>query len=337
MINLVPFANSDKHFEIYNGKGLKGYDAFEEYLNIYYENVGKYVGYVQYDDYPLRVVGYGETKNGEREHREIIQYYLRTHQFTSEWAKEKGIDRAMAVQSYGDREVKKADGTFVDTGRRGCTKEDILWQMNISAAFGVKDFSYYTYFPIINTAGGADNNGEEYIVDRDGKPTKSYEGVKQANGELLVKGKALMNFEYEDMKIFTAYDVNNSANLNDCYFFAGCGKENCPECVCENGTLKYVESAVVGFGKGAVLITELVDEQTGYRGYYVVNITDPTVTQKDVDLTNYCGDVTIKISDLFNSVQIYKGTEVTNQPLVNGQVTINLGVGDGAFIIPFNA
>ncbi len=322
MINLLPYAMSDAHFKLYNGIGLTGYNAYEYYLNTYYENVGKYVGYVQYDDYPLRVKGYAGN-------REIIQYYIRTHQFTSDWAREKGIERAMAVQSYGDRAVTNSNGVIVDTGRRGCSPEDILWQMNISAAFGVKDFTYYTYFPIINTADNVDDNGGEFIVDRDGNKTKSYAGVQQANAELLVKGKALMNFEYQDMKIFTAYSTANGANKDDCYFFAGCGNADCTECACINGTLKYVDGATVNFGRGAILITELVDETTGYRGYYVVNITDPT------DMIS--GSVTIDISDLFNSVQIYKGTEVITQALVNGQITIDLGVGDGALIIPYNA
>ena len=323
MANLVPYAHSVGHWELFNGEGLTGYAAYEAYLEAYYENVGQYLGYVQYDDYPLRVEGYKSAANNtEMYYEEIIQYYLRTHQFTSEWAREKGIYRAMAVQSYGDTD-KDENGNPVNypVGKRGCSEEDILWQMNLSAAFGVKDFTYYTYFPIINTWKDVDRGGDEYIVNRYGEKNPAYDGVQQVNGELLDKGKALMNFEYEDLHYFT------NGNPDD-YFFAGCGGTACTECALVQGDLRFVTGATLAFD-GALLITELVDEQNGVYGYYIVNMTDP--------LDNCSGNVTVSISELFNSVQIYHGELITNQALTNGQLTINLGVGDGAFIIPYNA
>jgi hypothetical protein len=297
MENLLPYAHTAGHWRLYNGIGLKGYAAYEYYLDTYYENVGKYLGYVQYDDYPV---------SGS-----LIAYYIRSHQFTSEWAREKGIDRAMAVQSYGDAGP---------AGKQACSPEDIMWQMNLSAAFGCKDFAYYTYFPIINTAEGVDNEGEEYVVNRYGVPTDTYEGVQRVNGELLIKGKALMNFEYEDLHYYT------NGTYQD-YFFAGCGKATCQECAVVQGTLRYVTGATVAFD-GAVIITELVDEESGYYGYYIVNMTEPR------DLKG--GNVTVSISELFDSVQVYHGMNVTNRTLTDGQLTLNLGAGDGAFIIPYN-
>ncbi len=298
MENLFPYAHTAGHWSLYNGIGLTSYDAYIYYLDTYYENVGKYLGYVQYDDYPV---------SGS-----LIPYYIRSHQVTSEWAREKGIDRAIAMQSYGD----KGPG-----GKHACSPEDILWQGNISAAFGCKDFTYYTYFPIINTAEGVDGNGEEYVVDRFGNPTKTYPGVQQLNAELALKGKALMNFEYQDLHYYTNGTYQN-------YFFEGCGSAKCQDCAVVQGDLKFVNGAVLAFD-GAVLITELVDEEGGYYGYYVVNITEPR------DLKG--GEVTIEISDLFNSVQVYHGTRVTNKALVDGKLTLNLGAGDGALIIPYNA
>ncbi len=297
MENLFPYAHSAGHWSLYNGIGLTSYDAYIYYLDAYYENVGKYLGYVQYDDYPV---------SGS-----LIPYYIRSHQVTSEWAREKGINRAIAMQSYGDK------GT---SGKQACSPEDILWQGNISAAFGCKDFTYYTYFPIINVAEGVDGNGEEFVVDRYGNPTKTYPGVQQLNAELALKGKALLNFQYEDLHYYTNGTYTN-------YFFEGCTSAKCQDCAVVQGELKFVNGAVLAFD-GAVLITELVDEENGYYGYYIVNITEPRELKG--------GEVTIEISDLFNSAQVYHGTSVKTKSLVDGKLTLNLGAGDGAFIIPYN-
>ena len=118
-----------------------------------------------------------------------------------------------------------------------------------------------------------------------------------------------MNFEYQDLHYYTNGTYKN-------YFFEGCGSAKCQDCAVVQGDLKFVNGAVVAFD-GAVLITELIDEENGYYGYYIVNITEPR------DLKG--GEVTIDISELFNSVQVYHGTRVTNKSLVDGKLTLNLG------------
>ena len=55
MINILPYADgSNSHEVMYCGSTeFSPEEAYQKYLEHYYENVGQYSGYVQYDDYPI--------------------------------------------------------------------------------------------------------------------------------------------------------------------------------------------------------------------------------------------------------------------------------------------
>ena len=77
---------------------------------------------------------------------------------------------------------------------------------------------------------------------------------------------------------------------------------------------------------GMVLITELYDAERNQYGYYVVNGTNPGYTSEVV--------VTLDFGSMQNA-QIYQNSTISNVKAVEGKVTLNLGTGRGAFVMPY--
>jgi len=333
MVNLLPYARTNNAYgkldapvennyvNWYSPAGGDEYADYEIYINKYIEEVGQYIGYVQYDDYPFA------EENHSGPYHNTIRYYLRTHQITSELASAAGIERGMAVQSYGN------SGT--NGWKRGPSAIDMAWQVNVSLAFGCSDISYYEYAPAPN-GGIPDNFGEEFIVQRDGTPNEErFNAVKDLNAQALYMSKALASFDYVDLRYYMSDAVAADPTQN--YFFDDCkGALDCPVegCGLVQGTVQYVDGVTMNFD-GAILVTELVDDKgtedtsDDVKGYYVVNITDP--------LKERGGNVTVDFNS-YKYVQVWSGTSYTNEYLgENGEFTISLGAGQGVFMIPYKA
>ena len=156
--------------------------------------------------------------------------------------------------------------------------------------------------------------GEDNIVDRFGNPNPLYYTVQAINEEISFLGKAMSSFDYVDLKYF----VSGSPDMN----VVGVSQAY----VTKQGVLSKVTGVDIDFEKDAViLITEFVDEQTNQIGYYVANITDPT----DAAI----GEVTITFDDA-DLAQVWQNG--TNEiKVAKGSVTLNLGVGRGAFVVPY--
>jgi hypothetical protein len=206
-----------------------------------------------------------------------------------------------------------------DTGHRALDENDIEWQVNLGLAFGVKDHSYYTYYPVLNSGSTIPN--EDYtIVDRNGDPNDMYYWVKGLNEDMAVFAKAMAHFEYRDMQYYTKGTVDSSMQdaLN---IVENVGKF-------DDGLANVAISA-----NGLALVSELYDEEQGWFGYFVMNATNPyngrygttTVATQTVTLT-FSG---------YHKVQIYQDGAVRTVALTNGQISLTLAEAAGAFVIPY--
>ena len=323
MQNLLPYARDGR--TSYNGTSVVSPDTYRDYLEAYYEKAGQYMDmkYVQYDDYPMMTYS----------NNLVLANYIQTQQITSDFARDKGIYRSVAVQTYSNT---KLDGT--PYGRRAVTDTDMLWQTHVNLAMGVKEISYYTLRPIHNTGDGIYNNGSDYPLDRLGNPNPLFESIKKVNSYMNVMSAALNSFEYQGLKYYAGTDdiytdrYSNSYSWNDLMSTAA---HNCE--VIQNTFANTVGVEIGGdlTGTGLVLITELYDAETGLYGYYVVNASDPYYNET-VDC-RVKGTVTLTFdTDSFDAYQIWTGLGAENRFLpVNGTVTLELDYADGAFIIPF--
>ena len=291
MINMLPCQDTALLKGMYceGGADMNFVDAYKQYLNLYYEKIGSKCGYFMYDDYPIMQDG-------------ILSTFLMNNQIVSEFCAEHDLERRMVLQT-----TKYAD-------RRAVKESDMWWQLNIAAAMGTRDFSYYTYYPTVNTNGTLPDE-TAFIVNRTGERNPIYYDLQNIHRELQFMAKPLLNFEYVDMDYFVKQPLSNGMN----YLYG-----------LEKGTLMHVSD--VSFEMklqtgGVVLITELYDKENDRYGYYLVNATEPQYESEAVVTLTFSG---------FENAQIYQFGTVANTGLNDGKLTVNLGTGRGAFVIPFN-
>lgn len=268
--------------------------AYNQYLESYYQYIGQYCGYVQYDDYPLM--------QGTREagYNYILSEHLLTMQTVAEFAAEKGLKTQKVYQThmYGDL-------------RRAPTTNDMYWQMNLGMAMGMKEHSYYTYYPVPNTSDSQLPDDTATIVDREGNPNELYYTIQTLQTEMQVMAKALAHFTYQDLKYYT-----KGSNLGDTDFL---------DDVENTATMQYLTGVSLG-SNGVVLTTELKDESLNQYGYYVVNATDSMQAMAQTVTLTFAG---------YSNVQVYQNGVVTNYQLSNGSITLSLACGNGAFVLPY--
>lgn len=311
-MNLNPMSYDSRVMRMFSAKGAAALDAgktsftqaeleeaYMDYLEEYYDKVGKYCGYIQYDSYPMLYYGEDET---------LYYTYLRNGQMVAEFCAEKNMRFGHVYQTY--RDVGKEDGS--DWGRRKLNEDDIEWQVNFGLAMGVKDHSYYTYYPVLNSSELPD---EDYtIVNRKGEPNETYKTIQKLHQNARVTAKALAHFEYRDMQYYTKGTVDSSMR-------------NALSIVENNGKFDEKLENVAISKNGVALVSELYDEEKGWFGYFVMNATNPygSVATQTVTLT-FSG---------YRNVQIYQDGVVKNVALENGRISLTLAEAAGAFVIPY--
>ena len=190
---------------------------------------------------------------------------------------------------------------------------DLWWQLNIGMAMGTKEFSYYTYYPTTNVNGTLPDE-TAFVVNRTGERNQRYYYLQKIHEEMQFNARALMNFEYQGMRHKVKTPLPNGMD----YLF-GITDDNMKN-------LKDFSFTVQEQSGGAVLVTELYDKSNNIYGYYVVNITDPA----------YTSEVTVTLDfGSFENVQIYQYGEEHNVKTDGGKVTVYLGTGRGAFVMPY--
>lgn len=291
MMNILPYANSDMHKNLYCGTtDISAEDAYKLYLETYYETVGKECGYIQYDDYPIINGG-------------ILDSFLYCNQVISRFAKEKGLERRTAFQ------------TTKYSNRRSVKAADMYFQLNVGMATGNREFTYYTYYPTVNTADTTPPDETAFIVNRQGEPNDLYYTLKEFHKEMQFNAKALLNFEYCGMQFLAKKPLPT-----------GMGSISGLENDTFEGGLKGFDAEIKIQSGGLVIVTESYDKANDRYGYYVVNCTDPACTSEAV--------VTLDFGS-YKHAQIYQFAKTENVSTNDGKVTVNLGTGGGAFVMPY--
>jgi hypothetical protein len=181
-------------------------------------------------------------------------------------------------------------------------------------AFGNKEFSYYTYAPHTNTAGITPPDQSHYPVTFLGEKNSGWYGMQKANSVLQFFAEAILNFEYRAMKYAIKTPLPNGMD-----YLYGITQDTFERDVTLGVEMLY------GSG-GMALCTEMYDAENEQYGYFAVNATDPMYASE--------AKVTLTFTD-YKYVQIYQYGQIENLALKDGKVTVNLGTGRSAFIMPF--
>ena len=237
--------------------------------------------------------------------------WLSDVQAIAEVAEANGLKRNFFIQTmpYG------STGTAAGSRDRVPTYEDIRLQEYALMAFGYDSVSLFCYATPV--AGGEFTEEQYAMIDRDGNPTAIYDAVKRANAEILAFDHVLLQFDWQG--VFTCeagQSVSGTASATDASF----AKLNRLDLSTISGLKSVNASADTLFG--------YFKDELGNDGYMVVNYNETSENLSD--------SVTMSFdAQAYTSAVCYVGGEKTIVGLNDGKLTLNLGAGEGVFVIPF--
>jgi len=286
-INLLPL---DKAANSLFGDGTAPYQGYVDY---YIENIGKELGYVSFDHYPL-VYGGG-----------ITEYHLFNLEYVATKCKEAGIELRFYI---------KASTTGAESYNKRATQSinDLYMQIYSGLAYGAKEIVYYQFTDHTKTDGTI---GDAVVSGTSLATGNVYNWAKNANKEVHAFEKAYMNFTWQSASVFGSTNFTQFNKLTS-----------------KASAYGYISSvsssAHVLIGNFARNTTTAEQNGDNYA-YMVVNYGD----------TKGATTATTAVSITFNGTPkkalVYQGGKATVVTLSSNVLTLNLMIGEGAFVIPF--
>ena len=271
--------------------------AYRKYLQLFYDEVKPEL--IQYDDYPIRERG---PKGSDEAESYLLFYHVVNAQMVAEFCKEKGLQFSKVFQTCGG-------GTSSKLWRKP-TERDMYWQMHIGMAMGIKGYSYWSYYPVVN-CGGEFYDETASFVNRQGKPNETYYVMQKIHKEMRCVDKLLKTFDYQAMRLCVRGEIKENS---DFILYAE-----------RNGALDGVREIRLE-QDGVLLATELQERKTGRKGYWFVNATDPILNKGQTAKVNF---------ENCNDALVYKNGVGRKEKFENNVATFELNAGQGVFVLPY--
>lgn len=278
-------------FPYYAGTTTLGYDSYEEYIDGFCDQVlSKVTGKKQLsvDFYPLM------QRAGTNY---LASSWFRNLEIIANKAKELDADTHFFIQ-----------GTAFGASNRSPSEEDIRYQFYVSMAYGIRNFSYYTY-QSWSPDSGVFREGQTSLVDLNGNKTERWTYAQTVNKEILSFDHVYLSFKWQDTMAVLGTDNDDGYNLNF---------DNLKDNNTKLEGIKSVESTE------DTLVGYFLDEDHN-RGYIVTNATDPSEDLFD--------SVNITFNKATHAVVYSRGRREIKE-LVNNKLTLNLQAGQGVFVLP---
>ncbi len=313
-VNLFPsFAPALKEFS-----GLTAAKRYEQYLEYFCENVLSKLTtgekWLSVDRYPLTYDANGN--------KCLDTGWLADVQAVAKVAqKYEGIKTNFFIQTmpYGTDDDGNGYGAVEGSRDRVPTIEDIRLQEMALMAFGFDGISMFCYGTPV--ASGEFSSDQVAMIDREWNKTDIYESVKQATAELKKFDHVLLQFDYQSTFTNDGGDTKDSSALIDLNTTSNASFKNLDRVkISETSSIKSLDTSqdtLFGYFK---------DEKDN-EGFVAVNYNDTSKNLTD----------TVEItfdSTQYNAAVCYIRGEQKIIPLTNGKLTLELGVGEGVFVIP---
>ena len=216
---------------------------------------------------------------------------------------------------YGIKEDGSPNGAIYGSRDRVPTYEDIRMQEYALAAFGYDGISLFCYAtPLV---GFEFAESQEAMISRSGEKTGIYESVKKANSEILAFDHVLQQFDW--IGTFT----NDAGQTND----------DKPRT--QNSSFRLLNRISVKSVLSLNSVTTSRDTLFGYfndvdgnDGIMVVNYNETSLNLTDEVTLNFD-------SSKYNKAICYVGGKKQVVNLSGGKLNLELGVGEGVFVIPY--
>lgn len=274
-------------------------ETYENYLATFLEETG--TDHLMMDTYPFQ---YSPDKS------HIRRYYFAGLECVARVCKRYGVEMHIVMQSFA-----------MDIGKRHWhwmpNEREMQFQKNVLLAFGVKQFSYFTYW----TKQMNRTNGEMFIdgkalMTRNGEKTKTWYHVQKINKELHKLAPLMFNFNYRNHAYFLKIPLCTAPTYLE---------------LAQGGKLSQVTD--VQTDKDVVFISELYDKKKKQYMYCAVNTTDIQRYRKKYK--NEKQRTVLTFNENYNVADVYYKGRWKTIPLEEGKLEINLYCGDGIIILPY--
>ena len=279
-----------------NAENLSFTEGFTKYITHYADCTG--APYLQVDVYPFR---------GSKEKPFLTNGTIRTPQFLANFCKERDMKLHYVLQTSA---FSVGFGDAVLPWLRTPTERELHWQAHITMAFGVTSFSYWNYYPVVNTA-SEHYDEKSTFLDLAGNKNDTYYYMQALHKQMQSMAKTILNFRYQGSRVFVkGTPKGNTAHLEVEFF-----------------EREFARPVTVEAGENsAFLVNELYDKEKGYYGYYIVNAADPFYENEGTVSLTFTGFDRIQVCD-------QRGTE--NKQIEGGRLSVTLKTGEGIFVIPY--
>ena len=207
--------------------------------------------------------------------------------------------------------------SFTGSNReRTPTFEDYRLQMYSLLAFGYDSVSFFCYQ---TPAVGPEFDEDSYaLVDREGNPTEQYELSKRINGEIAGFSNTYMQFNDNWIGVCPIYGTNNT-DEDEMYYNNTIDSMEHPLSVSNLSSVsevKATEDTIIGYMK----------DQNNNDGFVFVNYNETKLEKTSV--------VEVKFKNCNKAIVYIDGIK-NDKVLDNNTLVLNLGVGQGVFVIPY--
>ena len=236
----------------------------------------------------------------------VSSKHLRNLEIVGEMCRDDGIELRTYIKASttGDteRDIRATESV-----------NDLYMQIYSALAYGSKEIIYYQFTDHTKTDGTA---GDGVISGSTLEKGNVYNWTKQANNEVKSLGAAYMNFTWKSASVFGSTGITQFSKLNS--------KASA------YGYLTGVSSSA------SVLVGNFDDNDGVYdysakHGYMVVNYGNTD------NITHATSGITLTFNGEVDKVLVYENGKPTVYTLSGNAVTLQLEMGEGAFVIPFKA
>lgn len=280
------------------GRNIK--ERYEKYLTMFLDESD--ADYVMVDVYPFHKT---------QDKSNFDKYYYACLEIIAKVCKERKKEMHMVMQSFG----MNIDGK---PHHRLPNKQEFELQKNTLIAFGVKEFSYFTYW----TKQANKTYGESFpdgmaMMTRHGEKTKAYYHVQKINEELNALVPLLWDFEYQSNAFFSTPPLFTKPVALE---------------MVSGGDISQISSVEVE--KETVLVTQLYDKKRKQYLHCVINATNPPLYRKKYKMEKQ--HTCLTYDKKYTHADIYFKGKWKTVELTEGKLTIDLYSGDGVLILPYN-
>ena len=289
-INLLPFEGASDSESV-------GKQRYEAYVRYYIDNIGKELGYVSYDHYPLNSSG-------------LSTYHLWNLEIVASLCAEAGVEMRTFVKtaSVVDSEYGKVATTCIN---------DVAMQVYSNLAFGSKEIGYFTYS---SHKDSASSPAKAIVHGITGETTELYDWVKTVNNNVQALAPAYLNFKWQSASYVKGTNQYVGTQVQ-------ADKLDNAISVGSYGTLKSVSS----------VYNALIGNFTDADGRYSCGARDGYMLVNYCDTARYGTSGTANFVLMFSGTSralVYQDGASQVIDFTDGTLTLSLEPGMGAFIIP---